>query len=155
MLFKTLALSVLLAGQAAQAFNPAASFVNKVPLSDQVGSVGKSNVWTPTGRSISSSSSSSIRPSSIKTIMAMVAGGAERSQGDDYYEGEFWNNWHVACFMNVLNVCGGAGTCLYKMPLSRDHKRYITLTYVYSLFALHIIFIIQQLSCTSSHTHYD
>ena len=86
MMFKTLALSVLLVGQVAAAFNPA-PFVNKMPVS---GSVGNSGLWTPTVGSSTSSSGPSVPSFKSKKMMNMVAGGAERSQGDDYYEGECW-----------------------------------------------------------------
>ncbi len=89
-MFKTLALSFLVAGQVAEAFKPA-PFVNKMPVS---GSVGNSGLWTPTVGGSTSSSSGTISGPTLKTktIMDMVAGGAERSQGDDYYEGEFWRD---------------------------------------------------------------
>jgi hypothetical protein len=62
--------------------------------------VGNSDLWTPTRRINSSSSS---RPSSIKTMMDMVAGGAERSQGDDYYEGALVC-WSILTFMFLTTV---------------------------------------------------
>lgn len=86
-MFKTLALSVLLAGHAAEAFNPAPFVNNKMPVSV---SVTNSGLWTPTvgGSSTSSRSGPSVASFKTRTMMDMVAGGAERSQGDDYYEGE-------------------------------------------------------------------
>jgi hypothetical protein len=64
MLFRNLALSLLLMGEATDAFKPV-TFVGKTAAA-----VGNSQLWRPP----------------MNTMM--VAGGAERSQGDDYYEGE-------------------------------------------------------------------
>jgi hypothetical protein len=65
MLFRDLALFLLLMGEAAEAFKPV-TFVGKTAAAV----VANSQLWRPP----------------MNTMM--VAGGAERSQGDDYYEGE-------------------------------------------------------------------
>ena len=65
MMFRTLALSLLLMAQGAEAFKPAAFLAKTTP-------VGNSNGWRA--------------PMNTN----MVAGGAERSQSEDYYEGEFF-----------------------------------------------------------------
>jgi hypothetical protein len=64
MLFRSLAVTLLLMGEAADAFKPISVVGKAAPT------LGSAKVWR----------------APMNTMM--VAGGAERSQGDDYYEGK-------------------------------------------------------------------